>query len=129
MADENVRIRDLMVEEGRWQCNPLAAYQEGIEGVVLPSKYPTLLPGCTAYISFTIACHRLGKKARFTAHVEEIIIIYHQGTRNILRPELKERLLLCTLFFRIRAFMLCTTDHLSNTLNECHHVVLIGWQS
>jgi len=38
VADENIRIHDLMVEEGRWQSNPLAAYQEGINGVVLPSK-------------------------------------------------------------------------------------------
>ena len=55
--------------------DPLAAYQEGIEGIVPPSKYPSLLPGCMAHISFAMACHKLGEKATFAMHVEEIMIL------------------------------------------------------
>ena len=117
VADENIRICNLMVEEGRWQCNPLAAYQEGVEGVVPPSKYPSLLPGCTAHILFMIACHRLRKKTRFTAHVEEIIIIREPETFTVVYAVLSHS-----------CIRVSTSNRVWNTLNECDRVVLIGSQ-
>ena len=62
VAYENIPVCEKMVKEQRWQTNPLAAYHEGVEDVILrPSQYSSLLPGCTAQISFTLECHLFGK--------------------------------------------------------------------
>ncbi|KAF8313008.1 uncharacterized protein EI90DRAFT_3022815 [Cantharellus anzutake] len=79
VAPENFRIRDKMFKEQRWQTNPLHAYREGIQGVISPAEYLTALPGATVQASFTLACHligsKTGKRATYSARVEEIIVL------------------------------------------------------
>ena len=73
---ENILIHEKMVKEQRWQTNPLVAYHEGVEGVILrPLQYSSLLPGCTTQISFTLACHLCGKRVTFSTHVKDIVIL------------------------------------------------------
>ncbi|KAF8322919.1 uncharacterized protein EI90DRAFT_3019979 [Cantharellus anzutake] len=78
VSQENVPVCDKMFEERRWQTNPLRVYHEG-DGVIPPTDYASALPGATVQISFTIACHLIGssegKKATFSARIEEIIVL------------------------------------------------------
>src|ERR1700677_1224812 len=76
VAYENILICEMMVKEQRWQTNPLAAYHEGIEDVILwPSQYSSLLPGCTTQILLTLACHLFGKRVTFSTCVKDIVIL------------------------------------------------------
>ncbi|KAF8329707.1 uncharacterized protein EI90DRAFT_3124938 [Cantharellus anzutake] len=75
VSKSNIGIRDRMVASGHWYTNPLKAYREGIEGVIPPSEYESVLRGATVQLSFTLTCHLIGGRATFSAQVGEIIVL------------------------------------------------------
>ena len=75
MSEENVPIHDKMVQEKRWQTNPLMAYFHGSKNLMQPTQYASALPGCTAQVSFILQCHMFDSRLTFSAPVEEIIIL------------------------------------------------------
>jgi hypothetical protein len=75
-------IKD-MVDSGKWETNRLPLFIEGIDGIVPPSQYKSLLPGAIAQIAFIMKHVQVTEpgpegntfKMVFTTIIEEIIVL------------------------------------------------------
>jgi hypothetical protein len=68
-----------MVDSGKWETNPLPLFIQGVDGIVPPSQYESILPGAIAQIAFKMKHVQVKEgnalKMTFTTIIEEIIVL------------------------------------------------------
>ena len=79
LPDSLSHLRDKLIEENKWDIDPLALYDEADEEkrLILPQQYETLLRGATVHAAFHLIGWRVKETggALFNLEVKEITVL------------------------------------------------------